>query len=127
VAINDIGFRPHVGVEEPGGRLRGVEGGDEVDVMANEEGGVSLGVRVNADGENGDAGHVVVKLEERGQFLEAGLAPGGPEIDQDDLSAIIREVDGAGSVAYGEVGCGDVELCGMCAAVASREQGDGKG
>jgi len=39
-------------------------------------------VFVDADGQNGEIGLVVVELEKRGQFHDAGHAPRGPEVEQ---------------------------------------------
>ena len=57
--------------------------------------------------------------EERGEFFDAGWAPGGPEIEQDYLAAVVSEVDAAGAVADLECGCGLVDVCGVCSAVAA--------
>jgi hypothetical protein len=122
-AVDDVGFRPHVGVEEICGGLLGVADGDEVDVAAKQEAGVGVGVLVDADGEDGEAGLVVVEFEKRWQFDDAGLAPSGPEVEQDDLAAITGEVDGGCAVGYGEIGGGLAGLGGMGAAVAGGDKG----
>ena len=63
LAVDDIGLGPSLGVVKPGGGLAGVADGDEVDVPADEEAAVSVGVVVDADGEDGQIGPVVVEFD----------------------------------------------------------------
>ena len=121
-AIDDVGFGPHFGFEELGGVLVRVADGDEVDVVANEEVAVLVGIFIDADGKNGDAGQVVMELEEGGQFNDAGLAPGGPEVEQHHLAAIAGKVNGGGAVGDGEVGGELAGLGGVSAAVAGGDK-----
>lgn len=123
IAIDDIGFRPHVGVEEACGGLAGVADRNEIDVAIPDEGRVGVGVFVDGDGEDDEVGIVVVELEKRGQFCHAGSAPGGPEVEQDNLASIAGEMDRVGAVRDREVGCGLSGLCGMCATVAAGGEG----
>src|SRR5580658_383046 len=113
IAVNGIGFRPHIGIEQLGYGFRGVADGDQIDVMTGNEGRIRCGVVVNADGEDDQVRHVVVELDEGGQLLQARSALAPPEVDQDDLSTIVGEVDGVGAVAHREVRRRDVELSGV--------------
>jgi len=45
-------------------------------------------------------GVLVLQLNEVGNFLLAGFAPGGPEIQHDDFAAVVRQAE----VAAGEIG-----------------------
>ena len=86
IAVDDVGFGPHVGVEELGGDSVGVAHGDEVDVMAGEEAGVGVGVFVDADGEDGEVWACRGEAaRSEGISCNAGRAPGCPEVEQDDL------------------------------------------
>ena len=75
VAIDDVGFWPHVCVKEAGGGLAGVAHGDEIDVTIADEVGVGVGVLVDGDGKDDEVRIVVVELQERGQFCHARSAP----------------------------------------------------
>jgi hypothetical protein len=66
--------------------------------------GVCVGILVDADGKDDQVGLVVVKIEERWQLDDAGLAPGGPEVEQDHPAPVARQVNGGGAVGDGEVG-----------------------
>jgi hypothetical protein len=126
VAVDDVGLGPHFGVVELGGGLVGIADGDEVEVAAVDEALVLVCVLVNADGEHGQVRPVAVELKERRRFLDAGCAPGGPEVDQNDFAAIAGEMDGGASVREVEVGSRQVDLCGAGATVASGEEGQRK-
>ena len=92
-AVDHIGFRPHIRVEELGGRLGGVADGEEVDVAAGNELAVGIGVFVDADSDDGEIGLVAVQIDQRRQFFDAGTAPAGPEVEQNDLAAVTGEMD----------------------------------
>jgi len=64
VSVDDVGFGPHVGVEELRGRLRRVPNRDEVDMAAGDKARVLIGIFVNAHAQNHEIGLVVVKLNE---------------------------------------------------------------
>ena len=118
LAIDDVGFGPSFSVVELGGGLIGVADGDQVDMAAGDETGVGVGVFVDADGEDGQVGAVVVKLDQARHLLNAGGALRPPEVEQDDFAAIAGQVDGGCAVGYGEVGRSLAGEVGMCAAVA---------
>jgi hypothetical protein len=118
VLVDGVGLRPHVGVEELGCGLGGVAHGDEVYMMPREEGRVGVGVVVNTDADDDQAGHVAMKLKERGQLLDAGRAVAPPEVEQHGMAAVAGEMDGGRAVGDGEVGRGQVELRRVRTAVA---------
>lgn len=121
-AVDGVGLGPHIGVEEIGGGLVGIAHGDEIDVAVADEAGVGVGVLVNADGENDEVWIVAVELEKRGDFFNAGSAPGGPEVEQYDFAAIAGEMDRSAAVGDGEVGCDFAGLRGMGSAVAAGDE-----
>src|SRR5271166_1452341 len=104
-------------------RFDRVADGDQVDVTAGEEAAVRVGIFVDADGKDGQIGLVVVELEERRQLDDAGLAPGGPEVEQHDLASIVGEVNGGGAVGDSEVRGYLAGLGGTGTPVASGEEG----
>ena len=108
---------------EPGCTLVWVSYGGEVHAVAGDEAVVCVRVFVDADGEDGEIGAVVVEFNESWHLLDARRAPGGPEVEQDDLAAIAGEMDGGGSVRYVEVGGGFAGLRGARAAIAGGKQG----
>ena len=126
VAVDQVGFRPHVGVVELRCGLRWVAHRDEIDVMTDKETGIGSGIVVDADGEDGQGGHLVVQFEERRQLLEARGALAPPEVEQDDIAAIAGQMHGGGAVGDRKIGRGLVGLRGMRAAVARRDKGDGR-
>lgn len=93
LAINDVGFRPHVGVEEFRRGLVGVADRDQIHMMAQDEAAVGAGIVVDADGQDGEVRVVVVELQQRGQFFDAGGAFAPPEIQEHDFTAIVGQVD----------------------------------
>jgi len=122
LAIDDVGFRPHFSVEKFGCGLVGVAHRDEVDAAADEKAAIGIGIFVDADGEDGKAWLVLVELEERGKFYDAGSAPGGPEVEQNHMAAIVGEVDGGLAVGDSEVGGFLAYLAGMYTAIAGRDE-----
>jgi hypothetical protein len=120
-AVDDVSLGPSIGVIELGGCLTGIADGGEIDVEASEETHISVGIFVDADGENGEVGTLMVKFNECGSLLNARAAPTGPEVEQDDLSPIVGQVDGVNAVSHGEVGCNLADLRRLGAAIATRE------
>ncbi len=123
LAIDDVGLGPHVAVVEAGGFLGGIVHSDQVDVAHGDEVPVHLGIFIDAHSQDDQIGLVVMELEEGRHLHDAGGAPGGPEVQQDDLAAIAGEVDGGGSVGDGKVGGHVAGLGGMRAAVAGGDEG----
>lgn len=123
LAVDDVGLGPHLGMKELGGGLAGIADGDQIHVVTSNKARIGVGVFIDADGNDGNAGQLVVEGEERGGFLNAGHAPGGPEVDEDDLTTVAGEMDGGGAVGEGEVGGRLAGLRRMRAAVAGGQQG----
>ncbi|GAC1564545.1 MAG: hypothetical protein NVS3B13_40770 [Mucilaginibacter sp.] len=73
-------------------------------MIVQKEAGVYLGIFILGDGDYGDLRHVALQLEQARELLDAWRAPGGPEVDDDDMSAETGKVDGA--IAVGEGKCG---------------------
>jgi hypothetical protein len=110
-------------MEELGGRFSGITHGDQVHVASSNEVCVGIGVFVNAYGQNNEIRLVAMQLEKGRQFHQARLAPCRPKVQQHNLPAIIRQMDGGGSVGDCEIGCGLIGLCWMGAAVAGGRKG----
>jgi hypothetical protein len=122
LSVDDVGFGDLDGAVEGVDALVFVADGDEIDVVVDEELAVDVGVLIHADGDDFEAGHLFVEGEEAGEFFDAGSAPGGPEIEDDDAAAQLAEIDGVGGVADDELGGGFADVGGMTAAVAAGEQ-----
>ena len=68
-------------------------------------------------------GLLVVKLEQRGHLLDAGRAPGGPEVEQHHAAPVAGQMDGRRSVGDGEIRSCLPGLGRMRATVAARREG----
>ena len=123
LAVDDVGLGPLLGVIKPGGAVAGVADGDQVHVAVVEEAFVFVFILVDADGENGQIGAVVVELDKPRHFLNAGGALRPPEVEQYDLSAVAGQMDGCGSVSDGEIGGDPASLGWMGAAIAGGDEG----
>ena len=122
IAVDGVGFGDLRGAVEGVDAGVGVADGEEVDVIALEEGAVGIVVLVHADGDDGDAGHLVLEGEQAGELVDAGSAPAGPEVDEDDVAAEFGEVDGVCAVGDGELRGGFADVLGVVAAVAAGDQ-----
>jgi len=91
-------------------------------MMVDEKAAIDRVVFVDADGDHFYVGHFVLHGEERGQFFNTRGAPGGPEIQQNDVTAIVREIDAVRAVADLKCGGRLIDVCGVCSAVASCEE-----
>ena len=107
---------------ELGCALAGVANSNQIHMAADEKAAVRIRIFVDADGKDGETGLLAVQLEERGQFNDARLAPGGPEVEKHDLSPEVGKMDGGGSIGDGEVGSHLAGLGRMCATVAGRHE-----
>ena len=123
LAVDDVGFRPAFSAEELGGGLAGIADRGEVDVAADQEAAVGVGIFVDADAKDGQVGPVVVEIDQSRHLLNAWRAPCGPEVEHDDLAPVVGQMDGSGSVGDGEVGGWLVHQVGMRAAVATGREG----
>lgn len=70
-----------------------VDGGDAAEIIIDEILAVRGLVGLEGNGKDDDVGHVLLKLDEGGKFLEAGCAPTGPEIEDDNFAAVLVEAD----------------------------------
>ena len=100
-----------------------VDDGGQVDMMFNDEARIGGTIVVNADGENGEAGLLMMEREKRWHLLNAGSAPRCPEIEQDDLAAVIRQMNCGCAVGDGEVGSRFAGLRGVRTAIARGQNG----
>ena len=123
MAIDDVGFRPAEGAVEVDGFAGFVAHGDHVDAVVFEEFVIGGIVGVDADGEDDHSFifHACRHADEGGSFFDAGRAPGGPEIEHDDLTAKLAERNFVVGILDGKVGGGGTDAAGMIAAVAGRE------
>ena len=105
VAIDDVGFRVHHGAVIESRFLGRVAGGWVVNAVILEEFAVGGLVFIDADAENNaiTRGDALLKLDERGRFLNARRAPSGPEIQDHNFAAVIGEFGGlAGAQGQGD-------------------------
>ena len=93
IAVDHVGLRPHIGMEELGRGLRGSRTVMRSTWRRAMKLVVGVGILVDAHGQDDQVGLVVVELEKGRQFDDAGLAPGGPEVEQHNLAAIVGQVD----------------------------------
>jgi hypothetical protein len=118
LSVDDVGLGPAVGAVKLGYFLVGVAHGVEIDMESSKEAAVGAGVFVDADGQDGDVGAIVLELHECRRLLDAGRALAPPEVQQDDFASVIGEADGVFAVAHGEVGSHSVGIRWDCSPVA---------
>ncbi len=106
VPVDDVGFGDLGGAVEGVDAAFAVADGEEVDVVAGEELAVEGIILVEADADDVELGHLVLEGEEAGEFFDAGGAPGGPKVEEDDVAAELAEVEGVDAVRDGEEGGG---------------------
>jgi hypothetical protein len=113
IGIDDVSFGIHGGAVVEGDLLGGVAVVGEGDLVGFEEILVGGLVVVNADAEDGGAerGDAALEGVEGGGFIHAGRAPSGPEIEDHDMAAQVRE---AGRLAVE----GELKIGGRAAADA---------
>jgi hypothetical protein len=80
---------------------------------------VGVWVFVHRHGQYVDLRQSLLERLQGRQFLDAGRAPGSPEIQQDNLPAVVSQMDGPGPVVYGEVGGDFSRLLRMVSAVTT--------
>ena len=122
VAVDDVRLRPAVGAVHFRDYLVGIANRGEIDVEAVEKALICARIFVNAHRENGQVRLFMMQGDERRRFLDAGPAPTGPEIEQNHLAAVLRELDGIRSVRNRKVGGLLADLRGLCAAIAPAGQ-----
>lgn len=107
----------------------GVADGEEVDFVVGEETVIGVAVDVDTDAHDGDTFvlETLLELDEGRHFLDAGRAPGGPEIQNQNLALKVAEVNFAVGILHDEFGGGgpDVRRTGATVA-AGEEQGKGE-
>ena len=91
-------------------------------MAAGEKAAVGVRIFVDADGQDGQVGLLVVQFEQRGHLLHAGRAPGRPEVEQHHLAAIAGQMDRGRAVGDGEIRGRLAGLGRMRAAVAARRK-----
>ncbi len=116
--VDDIALWDLFGAVEGGDARGGIAQGEEVDVVSLEEAVVLVGVLVLADGDDGDLGEAALEFEQAGKLFDAGGAPGGPEVENDDVAAKLGEIEGVGSVGEGELWSWSADASGVAAAIA---------
>ncbi len=105
IGADNVGFGPHLGAVGGGDILGGIaESGEDYFVLL-EKLFVGGGVFVNADAEDSGAARLDAELErvEGSDFVDAGRAPGSPEIENDHFAAEIGEVLGFAVELHGEI------------------------
>jgi hypothetical protein len=88
-------------------------------VVLGEEAVVYVGVLIHADRDDFYVGQLFLQGEEAGQLFDAGRAPGGPQVEDNDASAQLAEVDGSAAIAQDKLLCGLVDVAGMASPVAA--------
>lgn len=123
VLVDDVGFGDLGGTVELVDAAVGVADGGDLDVVIGEEAAVDVVGLVHGDADDGEVGHLFMKIEEAGQLLHAGGAPGGPKIEDDGVAAEFGEIEGLFAIRDGELGSGFRERLWMIAAVAAESEG----
>ena len=122
-AVNDVGLGTAIGVVKLGGCLVGVADGGQGDVAHGDEALVVAFIFVDADGEDGQIGAVAMQLQQAGEFLNAWNALRPPEIEQNNLAAIVGQMNGGCAVGDCKVWSGFAGQTGMGSAIAGRHEG----
>ena len=82
---------------------------------------VSIGVGIEADGEDDDVGHAALEFYKVGELFDAGRTPAGPEVEDDGFASVIAEADGLRAVVDDNFGGLFANLGGAAAAVAGKQ------
>lgn len=122
LAVDDVAFRWAVGAESVAGMICDViDGGDAPEIVIDKILAIGGLVGLEGDGEDDDVGHVFLELDEGWKLLEAGAAPTGPEIKDNDFAAVLSEADGLRTVVDDDVRGAISDGAGTGRAVAGRE------
>jgi len=124
--VDDVGFREFEAAVELVGRLVFVEDGEQGEMLLGNVMLVLCEGLVAGDGYDLDARHLVLKGLQAGHFFDAGGAPTGPEVEDDDFALKTLQVDGALAVVDGEGWGGAPDLVGKCASIATGGEGAGE-
>lgn len=90
--------------------------------MLDEEAAVDVVVFVVTDGNHDDIGHLLLELDETGQFDDTWSAPCGPQIEDDDVATVLAEFKGSDAIADGEIRRYRADLMGMASTIAPSDQ-----
>jgi hypothetical protein len=123
---NDVSFREERGAIGGGDVFGGVAVVREIHVVIAQEFFEGCGVFVDANAENGGTAGSKLRLErsEGIDFIDAGRAPGGPEIEDDHFAVHIGEVLGAAIDVEGEVVGALAGDGGFALAIGGSREGD---
>lgn len=124
VAVDDVGFGDLGGAVELVDAAVGVADGGDLDVVIGEEAAVDVVGLIHGDADDGEIGHLFMELEQTGEFLDAGGAPGGPEVEDDGFAAQFGQVDALFAVRDGELRGGLGEGLWVVAAIATEREGE---
>ena len=122
MAVDNIGLRPSLGVVKLGRRLVGVAHRDQVYVTPLKVVLIFVFILVNTDSQNGQIRTIMVQIDQSWHLSHAGCAPCGPEVEQNDFSAIIRQMYGRCAVRDFEIGSNLPSKAGASATVAGGNQ-----
>lgn len=118
--VDDVGFGRACSAEGEVGFVSRIENDSHVvelvidDVLAKVG-----GIAVKSDGEDDKIRELVLKLFEGGPLSSAVNAPRSPEIEHDDLAAVLRKRDGLVAVVNDEVRRGTVDVDWVGSAIAA--------
>lgn len=121
VAIDHKAFRHAHTAEAKVGTLRTVADAEQVQIVLLQELLVGGIVVVDGNGQYLHLGHGFLQLLQAWKFVEAGGAPGRPEVEDDHMAAKLTEAGTVLRVVHLEVRRGLRNLLGMVAAVAARK------
>jgi len=123
-AIDDVGLWVFEGAIEIAALVIGVADGEEIDFVAGQEAVVGVAVDVHAHTYDGEAfgSHPPLEVDQGRHLLDAGGAPGRPEIQDQNLALKVVKVNFAIGVLHGEFGGGSANVRRAGAAVTTGEQ-----
>ena len=123
VAVNGIGFGPHVGVEKIGCALAWIADSNQIDMAISDEAGIRIGIVVDAYREDHDIGILMMELLQRRKLFDAGAALAPPKVQKHNFTAVVGKVHGSLSVRNGEVRSRFPSLFWVRAAIAAKNRG----
>jgi hypothetical protein len=123
VAVNGIGFGPHVRVEKVGCALARIADSNQVDMAIADEAGIRIGIVVDAYREDHDVGILMMELLQRRKLFDAGTALAPPKVQKHNLAAVVAKVHGSLSVRNGEIRSRFPRLFWVRAAIAAKNRG----
>lgn len=124
VAVDNVGFGELERAIQVAALLAGVANRQQIHVVVFEEAVVGRLIDIDADSDYGYTFglHAALHLDQGWHFFHAGRTPGRPEIQHNNLAAIIAELYGAVGILHGDFwGCRS-DAGRARAAVTRREQ-----